>query len=114
MRELVREVLAGEEAWIVGGAIRDELLGRAVVDVDVACRDPESAARAFARRQGGGVFPLSVQHGGWRVALGGGRTVDFMPLQGDSLEADLASRDFTINAIAVPLEGEEPVDPFDG
>ncbi|HZQ65228.1 MAG TPA: hypothetical protein VFA66_08420 [Gaiellaceae bacterium] len=114
MRELVRESLAGEEAWVVGGAIRDELLGRPVLDFDVACHEPETAARAFARRLRAAVFPLSLQHGGWRVALDGDRTVDFTPLQGGSIEADLAMRDFTINAIAVPLAGGEPIDPHGG
>src|SRR5215211_4149697 len=109
MLERARAVLDGEEAWIVGGAIRDELLGRRVVDLDVACRDPEGAAR----RYGGPVFPLSNRHGAWRVALADGRTVDFTPLQ-DVIETDLATRDFTINAIAQPLAGGEAVDPFDG
>jgi hypothetical protein len=113
MRDRVRETLAGEEAWIVGGAIRDELLGRPIVDLDVALAEPERAARRFARSSGGAPFPLSERHGAWRVALDGGRTVDFTPLRGP-LEDDLASRDFTINAIAVPLAGGEPVDPFEG
>ena len=43
----IREALAGEEAWIVGGAVRDELLGRPVVDLDVACREPGETARAL-------------------------------------------------------------------
>jgi hypothetical protein len=47
------------------------------------------------------------------VALSEGRTVDFTPLHG-SIEDDLATRDFTINAIARPLAGGEHVDPFDG
>jgi tRNA nucleotidyltransferase/poly(A) polymerase len=109
-----QEVLVGEEAWVVGGAVRDELLGRPVVDLDIACREPERAARSFAGRTGAAVFPLSVQHGGWRVALDGGQTVDFTPLQGGSIESDLATRDFIINAIAVPLAGGEPVDPYGG
>ena len=113
MRELAQEVLAGEEAWVVGGAVRDELLGREVVDFDIACGRPEEAARAYAKRSGGAPFPLSERHGAWRVALDEGRTVDFTPLQ-DGIEADLASRDFTINAVAVPLAGGEPVDPFGG
>ena len=113
MRELVEELLAGEEAWVVGGAVRDELLGRPLVDLDVACRDPEAAARAYARRSGGAPFPLSERHGAWRVALDGGRTVDFTPLRG-GIEGDLATRDFTINAIAVPVGGGEPVDPTGG
>jgi tRNA nucleotidyltransferase/poly(A) polymerase len=113
MRDAVREALAGEEAWVVGGAVRDELLGRPLVDLDVAIADPERAARRFARASGGAPFPLSDRHGAWRVALDGGRTVDFTPLAGP-LEDDLATRDFTINAIAVPLAGGEPVDPYEG
>jgi hypothetical protein len=113
MRELAREMLEGEEAWVVGGAIRDELLGREVVDLDIACRNPKQAARAYAQRAGGASFPLSERHGAWRVALDDGRTVDFTPLR-NGIEDDLATRDFTINAIAVPLAGGEPADPFDG
>jgi hypothetical protein len=113
MREPARELLAGEEAWVVGGAVRDELLGREVVDLDIACRSPQAVARAYARRTGGAPFPLSERHGAWRVALDGGRTVDFTPLHG-SIDDDLATRDFTINAIAVPLEGGEPRDPYAG
>ena len=113
MRELVDELLGGEEAWVVGGAVRDELLGRPLVDLDVACREPERAAREYARRSGGAPFPLSERHGAWRVALEEGRTVDFTPLPG-GIEGDLATRDFTINAIAVPVGGGEPVDPTGG
>jgi Poly A polymerase head domain/Probable RNA and SrmB- binding site of polymerase A len=112
MRELARELLGGQEAWIVGGAVRDELLGREVVDLDIACREPEASARAYAKRSGGAPFPLSERHGAWRVALGDGRTVDFTPLPG-AIEDDLATRDFTINAVAVPLAGDA-VDPYGG
>ena len=113
MRELAQEVLSGEEAWVVGGAVRDELLGREVVDLDIACREPEATARAYAKRSGGAPFPLSERHGAWRVALEAGRTVDFTPLD-DGIEDDLATRDFTINAIAVPLADGDPVDPYGG
>ena len=113
MRKTAQQVLAGEEAWVVGGAVRDELLGRELVDLDIAVREPKRVARAYARRSGGSPFPLSERHGAWRVALEDGRTVDFTPLPG-SVEDDLATRDFTINAIARPLAGGEPVDPFGG
>lgn len=114
MDELVAELLGGEEAWVVGGAIRDELLGRPVLDLDVACREPEGAARRYARRSGGAPFPLSERHGAWRVALETGRTVDFTPLPEEGIEADLATRDFALNAIAVPVSGGAPVDPHGG
>src|SRR2546423_13243063 len=113
MLDAAREVLAGDEAWVVGGAVRDELLGRELVDLDIACREPERAARAYSKRSGGAPFPLSERHGAWRVALEGGRTVDFTPLR-DGIEDDLATRDFTINAIARPLAGGELADPFGG
>ena len=105
MRELVEVLFAGEEAWVVGGAVRDELLARKLVDLDIAVREPQSAARAYADRSDGAPFPLSERHGAWRVAFPDGRTVDFTPLQG-TIEDDLATRDFTINAIAVPLAGD--------
>ena len=113
MLETARDVLEGQQAWVVGGAVRDELLGRELIDLDIALRDPKKAARAYARRSGGAPFPLSERHGAWRVALEDGRTVDFTPLPG-TVEDDLATRDFTINAIARPLAGGEPADPFGG
>src|SRR5437764_10778242 len=113
MLEIAQEVLAGEEAWVVGGAVRDELLGRELVDLDIAVRAPAGAARAYAKRWGCRPCPRSGRFGAWRVALEDGRTIDFTPLR-DSLEDDLATRDFTLNAIARPLAGGEPVDPFGG
>jgi tRNA nucleotidyltransferase/poly(A) polymerase len=113
MLETAREILEGEEAWVVGGAVRDELLGRPMVDLDIACREPDEAARRYASRSEGAPFPLSERHGAWRVALSEDRTVDFTPLP-NGIHEDLATRDFTINAIARPLAGGDPVDPFGG
>jgi len=109
----IRTAVAGVEAYVVGGAVRDELLGRQVVDVDVATPDPEVAARIYAGLSKGAVFPLSERHGAWRVALKDGATVDFTPLTG-SIEKDLHTRDFTINAIARPVAGGEEIDPLEG
>ena len=114
MAERLREILEGEEAWIVGGAIRDRLLSRPVLDVDVACADPRDAAHRFARRFGGVVFPLSERHGAWRVVdVRVEETVDFTPLAG-GIDEDLASRDFTFNAIAERVATGEPYDPHHG
>ena len=107
-----RDLLAGESAWVVGGAVRDLFLGRPVLDLDIACADPRGAATRFARAYGGAVFPLSERHGAWRVARGE-ETVDFTPVP-DGIEADLATRDFTFNAIAIPVQGGEAVDPHGG
>jgi tRNA nucleotidyltransferase/poly(A) polymerase len=111
--DVLDELFADEEAWVVGGAVRDHALDRPVVDVDVAVREPRAAARKLAKRVGGAHFVLSEQHGAWRVALEGGRTVDFTPLPG-SIEDDLAKRDFTINAIAERVGSEEFLDPYNG
>jgi hypothetical protein len=111
--DLVRELLTGEQAYLVGGAVRDQLLGRELVDLDIVCSDPKKAARAFAVRSGGAPFALSERHGAWRVTFPGGECVDFTPLRGTLVE-DLALRDFTVNAIAQPLAGGEVVDLYDG
>jgi tRNA nucleotidyltransferase/poly(A) polymerase len=113
MRELVEELFGGEEAWIVGGAVRDRYLERPLLDLDVALREPQQAARTLAKRVGGAPFLLSERHGAWRVVLADGTTVDFTPLPG-SIEDDLARRDFAINAIAERAGGDETVDPYDG
>ena len=114
MDERIRRAVGDEPAWIVGGAVRDELLGRKVVDTDVACSAPELAARLYSRLAGGAVFPLSQRHGAWRVAFRSGTTVDFTPLHGETIDDDLATRDFTVNAMARPLEGGGLADPLGG
>jgi putative nucleotidyltransferase with HDIG domain len=90
------------DSWIVGGALRDELLGRPVRDVDLAVAgDPEPVARAVAESVRGPVFRLSEAFGAWRVIdRGRGRVFDVSPLQADTIEEDLARRDFTVNAMA--------------
>jgi poly(A) polymerase len=124
----IAEILAGTEAWIVGGTVRDELLGRPITDVDLAVAgDPEPAARALARALDGPVFPLSEAFGAWRlIERSSGRVYDLSPLQGATIEEDLSLRDFTVNAMARPLFGPagltsgpsgplgELIDPFGG
>ena len=114
----VREALAAApgDAWLVGGVVRDALLGRPLGDVDlVVGGDPETAARAVARAVGGPVFPLSEDFGAWR-AIDRRRSFscDVSPLQGRTIEEDLGQRDFTVNAVAVPLHGGSPIDPSGG
>lgn len=112
-----REALGdAASAWIVGGAVRDAVLGREVSDLDLAVAgDPGAAARAIARAIGEHAFELSAEFGTWRVAASGhGWQIDVTVLRGDSIEADLAERDFTIGAVAVPLAGAEPIDPYAG
>ena len=76
--------LGDAPAWVVGGTVRDELLGRPVADVDVAVAgDPQTAARALARVLGGPVFPLSERFGAWRaIDRESGRSYDVSDASG--------------------------------
>lgn len=114
--EAARGALAGEPAWIVGGAVRDELLGRPTADLDlVVDGDVRGLAKTLSRAAGGPAFELSDAFGAWRIVGPQHRwQVDITHLQGDSLAEDLAKRDFTINAMARPLAGGEVVDPHGG
>lgn len=98
----------GRKAWLVGGFVRDLLLGRPGRDVDVVV--PGSGvelARALAGLAGGTLIPLGEHHDVHRViAKTGSRVVqiDICGLGEASLFDDLYRRDFTINAMALPLE----------
>jgi putative nucleotidyltransferase with HDIG domain len=111
-----RAVGRREGVWIAGGAIRDAALGREVVDLDLAVAgDPAPLARSIAREGGGHSFELSAEFATWRaVAADRSWQIDVTALRGETIEADLGERDFTIGAIAVPLGGGETVDPFGG
>jgi putative nucleotidyltransferase with HDIG domain len=115
--DVARTALAGTRAWLVGGAVRDRLLGRETLDVDVVVDgDPAQAARAIARAAPrAACFALSDDFGSWRVvAREHAWQVDVEPLRGHTIEADLALRDFTVNAIAESLGGGAPIDPLGG
>jgi poly(A) polymerase len=113
--DAARDALAGEPVWVVGGAVRDRLLGRETDDVDlVAEGDVGGLAKRLGRAAGAAAFPLSATFGAWRVTAREGWQADLMPLEGDTIEADLSRRDFTVNAMAEPLAGGDLVDPFGG
>jgi len=115
--ELARSALgSGEGVWIAGGAVRDAALGRQVTDLDLAVAgDPAIVAKTVARESGGHSFQLSAEFATWRaVARDGAWQVDVTALRGETIEVDLAARDFTIGAVAAPLAGGEPLDPHGG
>src|SRR6478609_781393 len=113
--DAIRGLIDGDGAHFVGGCVRDVRLGRPVIDVDVVVAgDPAPAARRLARQTGGSPFALSEAHGAWRVVLDG-RTVDFTGRRGGDIVADLGQRDFTVNAMAMPVAGDadaDVIDPF--
>lgn len=113
---LARDALGPREPWVVGGTIRDALLGRPLEDLDLVVEDdPRGAAIELARACDGHAFELSEEFGAWRVvAPDRSWQADVTPLRGATIEADLALRDFTVNAIATPLAGGGLTDPHGG
>ena len=119
---VARDALSGSSAWVVGGALRDAALGREVIDVDLAVQEgaEESSARAIAAAAGGFAFSLSERFATWRVSSRESDwQLDLAPLRGGSIEADLGTRDFTINAMGLALAdagdpSAELLDPFSG
>lgn len=127
VREIVQRLHgAGYEAWCVGGAVRDALLGREPGDWDVTTNAlPETVMGIFAPQ----ALPTGLQHGTVTVTVGDGRGVEVTTYRRDgeyldsrhpehveftgSLLEDLARRDLTVNAIALGLDGTL-VDPFGG
>jgi poly(A) polymerase len=107
-------------AYLVGGYVRDRLLGRESHDVDLAVEgDALGLARAVADWVRGSFVPLDDERGTGRVVTrdehGQRLFVDFAVLQGKDITADLAQRDFTIDAIALDIHDPSRfIDPYDG
>jgi poly(A) polymerase len=117
--EEIRLHLAGREAYLVGGATRDTLLGLPIGDIDIVIRgDGVSSAKAAADALKAPFYPLDADRGVGRVILVRGETrhtVDFASMHGASIQDDLHGRDFTVNAIAVSLDApEKTIDPLGG
>lgn len=116
---------AGHTAYCVGGAVRDRLMGREAHDWDIATSARPDLVKALFPR----VEPTGLQHGTVSVIFDGaayevttyradgdysdGRRPDAVTFV-DTIEEDLARRDFTVNAIAYDPIGGDLVDPFGG
>lgn len=114
--------LSPEETYVVGGTLRDALLGLPVADLDLAVPgDASGLARTLADGLNGHFVPLGAERDSARIVLDSGdvRVIDISRLKGD-LHADLAQRDYTIDALAVPLrelatsESVDLIDPHGG
>lgn len=101
-----------EDCILTGGPVRDALLRRQAADLDFASFDAPRAATEFARNTGRKRITLGTRFQTERVIVDG-KPYDFSPIQGSSIEEDLGRRDFTINALALHLDGPL-VDPFGG
>lgn len=116
---------AGFEAYLVGGAVRDEIMGKGAHDWDVATNArPEDVMKIFRR-----VIPTGIKHGTVTVHFmkkaievttfrtesdySDGRHPDKVEYAGH-IEEDLSRRDFTMNAMAASLKDGHIVDPYGG
>jgi tRNA nucleotidyltransferase (CCA-adding enzyme) len=115
----------GKRAWIVGGCVRDLMLGRIAADWDIATdARPNELLAVFPR-----AIPTGIEHGTVTVVQSGhhfevttlrgegtysdGRRPDWVEFV-DEITADLARRDFTVNAMAIDPVDARLIDPFDG
>ena len=94
----------GLHAFLVGGVVRDALLGRKTEDIDLAVETTGpgllEAAGDLAEAFDGRFVLLNHERGAARVLVPDGPTLDFIAAP-DGLARDLARRDFTVNAMAV-------------
>lgn len=105
----------GASAYLVGGAIRDRLLGLPSHDVDaVVSHDGEAISRAVADRLDGRFVALGGKEFGAFRIVADGWELDVWDREGTTVEEDLARRDLTVNAIALELPEGLALDPFDG
>jgi len=108
-----------QDVYLVGGCVRDALLGVASHDFDlVVPNNAISLARRVAGALGADFYILDESFDAARVIVSdpsGARDVlDFSSFRGDSIAADLEGRDFTINAIALDLRDRTTLDPLQG
>jgi putative nucleotidyltransferase with HDIG domain len=104
---VVAPLAADHDCYLVGGAIRDQLMGRRIRDIDIAFDgDAPALARETANALSGHFALLDDERGTARVILHDGpvRTIDLTRLRVDAT-TDLAARDFTIDAMAAPIGG---------
>ncbi|MEO5356444.1 MAG: hypothetical protein H7844_03995 [Nitrospirae bacterium YQR-1] len=103
--DALRETLSGrQDVYVVGGTVRDILIGRELRDIDIALpgENPYKEAKGFADKISGSFVKLNDKFKTARVVKGR-YYFDFTSFRGETIEDDLLQRDFTINALAFPL-----------
>lgn len=100
-----------DEGYLVGGTVRDFLLGKSSCDRDIAIKGAEQFAQGMAKQFDGTFIVLDELNHIYRVVLKDKvNYLDISELQGETIEEDLLRRDFTINAIAYDLSSGEFID----
>ncbi|WP_280768197.1 CCA tRNA nucleotidyltransferase [Salipaludibacillus daqingensis] len=99
---------SGYESYIVGGAVRDNCIGKKVDDIDITTNASINEIQSIFPR----TIEVGIQHGTVLVPVHG-LPVQVSTFKGASIEEDLSQRDFTINAMAQNRNGDV-IDPFFG
>ena len=116
----VRLGMPNQKIYLVGGAVRDLVLGKALKDLDFVVKNGSvGLAKAVRRRFDAVWYTLDDEHQTARVILRPGQAeelvLDFTSFIGQSLEEDLRQRDFSINAMAIDLDDLDAIiDPLGG
>jgi len=108
---IIREIAEneGKEVYLVGGSIRDLLMGKTPQDIDIAV---QGSGKAFAENIGYS-FQLKKTMDEYRVIYNG-YNIDVFGLGEKSIEEDLSRRDFTINSMALNILKNTFFDPYNG
>jgi tRNA nucleotidyltransferase/poly(A) polymerase len=119
IQKLRQHLPADGSAYLVGGAVRDALLGRQIHDFDFAVsQNALKLAKSLADKLSAAFYPLDVENDTARLVIihedGSRDILDFAGFRGETLEDDLRGRDFTLNAIALDLNSGEISDPLGG
>ena len=102
------------EAYLVGGAVRDLIMGNRPLDYDIVTRSPHTYARKVAAATNGHLVAIGPERFRLFRVIGNNLTIDITGMKGDSIESDLGERDFTINALACRLKDRQVIDCADG
>ena len=106
---------AGADAYVVGGSIRDILLGRSPTDYDIAVPgSPAKFAAQIAAKTGGHLVEIGKAGRQILRVVSPQHFVDAAPLSGPTIDSDLNKRDFTIDAMAYHLSSGKIIDPLNG
>nr|WP_246283580.1 CCA tRNA nucleotidyltransferase [Nocardioides perillae] len=123
-----RFTTAGEELALVGGPVRDAMLGRSHTDLDFTTSARPEVTERLVKGWADAVWDIGrafgtigCRKGPWQVEITTYRSETYDPDSrkpdvdyGDSLAGDLGRRDFTVNAMAVALPGRAVEDPYGG
>ena len=110
--------------YLVGGVVRDALLGKNAHDIDLTCSLKPEEMKSVLLDQDLRVIDTGIEHGTITCLIGEDKGVEITTFRkpskreeteyGSSIEEDLLGRDFTINAIAYDIGSSALIDPFDG